>query len=267
MPKRHPIIGITTYEKRVGFDPDIDMVGVATEYKNAVLRAGGIPILLPLGLPPAAVRTVMQQVDGLILPGGGDIEPSLYNGHVRHPRIRGVDPRRDEMELIAVREAVDLDIPLLAICRGHQLLNVALGGELWQDVATQMPEPVEHDFYREGVARNYRPHTVAIRPNSSLATLLGKTHTLVNSIHHQGVKRLGDGLIASATAPDGLIEATELPDKRFVVSVQWHPENLIEVDPQMLGLFHGLVKAACDDCEPSPNGSALEFAVKPAYDL
>lgn len=260
MPEQHPIIGITTYEKRVGFDPDIDMVGIATDYKNAVLRAGGIPILLPLGLPPAAIRTMMHKIDGLVLPGGGDIEPTRYNGHERHPRLRGIDPLRDEMEIIAVREAIELDIPILAICRGHQLLNVALGGALWQDVASQMPESIDHDFYREGVARNYRPHSVAIRPNSRLATLLKTTHTPVNSIHHQGVKTAGNGLIVTATAPDGLIEATELPDKRFVVSVQWHPEGLIDIDPQMLGLFDGLIKAACADCAPSTNGSVPSFS-------
>lgn len=266
MLKRHPIIGITTYEKRVGFDPDIDMIGIAADYKNAIIRAGGIPILLPLGLPPAAIRTVMHSIDGLLLPGGGDIEPTLYNGHVRHPRLRGIDSRRDELELIAVREAIDLDIPILAICRGHQLLNVALGGALWQDVATQMPESIDHDFYREGVARNYRPHSVSIRPNSKLATLLQTTYTQVNSIHHQGVKTAGNGLTATATAPDGLIEATELPGKRFVVSVQWHPENLIDVDPQMLRLFDGLIQAACADCTPSTNGSVPSFDLASAYD-
>jgi putative glutamine amidotransferase len=244
MSKRHPIIGITTYEKVVNRDPDITMVGIAADYKNAILRAGGIPILLPLGLPPAAVRTLMAQIDGLVLPGGGDIEPARYNGRTQHKRVRGVDPQRDAMELVAVREAVAMDVPLLAICRGHQLLNVAMGGTLWQDIASQMGESVVHDYYRPGVARNLRPHTVDIRPNSHLATLLGKTHSPVNSIHHQGIDKLGERLIATATAPDGLIEATEIPDNQFAVSVQWHPENLIDDDPAMLNLFRGLVQAA-----------------------
>jgi putative glutamine amidotransferase len=244
MSQRHPIIGITTYEKIVNLDPDITMVGIAADYKNAVLRAGGIPILLPLGLPPAAIRTLIQQIDGLILPGGGDIEPARYNGREQHARVRGVDPQRDEMELIAVREAVDMDLPLLAICRGHQLLNVAMGGTLWQDIASQMDNPVVHDYYRPGVARNLRPHEVDIRPNSHLAALLGTTHSPVNSIHHQGIRTLGERLVATATAPDGLIEATEIPENQFAVSVQWHPENLIDDDPAMLNLFSGLVAAA-----------------------
>lgn len=264
MQRRHPIIGITTYEKTVSVDPHVDMVGIAANYKDAILAAGGIPLLLPLGLPAAAVRTVLQQLDGVVLPGGGDIDPARYNGHIRHPNVRGIDARRDEMEIVVAREALALDLPLLAICRGHQLLNVAVGGTLWQDVASQKPDAINHDYYGTGIARDLRPHTVDIRPNSRLAQLIGRTRTLVNSIHHQGVKELGDGVVATATAPDGLIEATELPAHRFAVSVQWHPENLIHVDPAMLDLFRGFVDAARAQPPGHANGRTTTVRSRPA---
>lgn len=244
MTSRRPLVGITAYEKVVDNQPTIVMTGVMSDYKDALLAVGALPVMIPLGLDEDGLLTVLDRLDALLVPGGGDIAPSHYGGDESFPTLRGIDPRRDEMEIWAVRAAVARDMPLLAICRGHQMFNVALGGTLWEDVGHKMPDAITHDFYAPGVARDVRPHAVQIVPDSRLAHLLGRTETLVNSLHHQGVRELGSGLRASGFAPDGLVEGLELPDHRFAVSVQWHPENLVRIDPAMLGLFRGLVEAA-----------------------
>jgi putative glutamine amidotransferase len=238
-----PLIGITAYEKVVSEQPTVAMAGVHVDYKNAVIAAGGIPVLIPQNLDLPGLRTLLSRLDGLLIPGGGDIDPFRYSD-TAHPNIRGVDRVRDELEYHAVRLAVEGDLPLLAICRGHQMLNVALGGTLWQDVASEMPAAATHDYYRVGWERDYLAHDVSIQPGSRLSHLLGTTQTAVNSLHHQGVRDVADGLVVVARSADGLPEGMELPGCRFVVSVQWHPENLTNSLPAMQGLFDGLVRAA-----------------------
>jgi len=149
------------------------------------------------------------------------------------------------------RAAVAQRKPVLAICRGHQVFNVALGGSLWQDVDSQMSGTIGHD-HLDGHARNYTPHAVEVSPTSKLAGCLTKTRVHVNSLHHQGIRQLAPGLSATAVAPDGLIEGIEIPDHPFAVGVQWHPEDLIHDDPTMLGLFRKLVEAAIANRQPLP---------------
>ncbi len=241
---RQPIIGCTTYRKVVTTDPYLEVCGLGVLYEQAIVAAGGVPLLIPPGLTPDALATVLERVDGVLLPGGGDIAPHRYNGHAVHPTVYGIDEERDETELYLARQSIERDLPLLAICRGHQVLNVALGGTLWQDVADQMPESLEHNYYRPGFPRNQRVHEVSLRPGSRLGTLLGRPTTPVNSLHHQGIQTLAAPLSITATAPDGLIEGAEVRGHRFAVSVQWHPEELVRDDPAMLRLFEGLVAAA-----------------------
>lgn len=243
MTKPYPIIGVTAYEKVVSYHPIFRMAGAHEDYKNALITAGGVPVLIPQNLNEAQLSALLDRLDGVLLPGGGDIDPQRYSRDV-HPKVRGVDTVRDAMEHRVARLAVERDIPLLAICRGHQMLNVALGGTLWQDVETEMPGAGEHDFYRTGWERDFLAHQVLIEPHSRLRVLLGAQQTPVNSLHHQGVRDLAPGLAPVAYAEDGLIEALEMPDRRFVVSVQWHPENLVRTMPAMFGLFEGLVQAA-----------------------
>ncbi len=239
-----PIIGCTTYHKIVTRNPYLEVCGLWVRYKEALLAAGATPVLIPQGLTQDDLRAMLKRVDGILLPGGGDVHPRRYNGSQIHPTVAGIDEDRDELELFVAREAMAQDMPLLAICRGHQVLNVALGGTLWQDVYAEMPEAIEHNYYRPNLARNALTHAVSLTPGSKLADMLGQRQSLVNSLHHQGVREVAPGLAATAMAPDDLVEALEAPDHLFAVGVQWHPEELWQDEPAMLRLFEGLVTAA-----------------------
>lgn len=240
MPVIRPLIGCTTYHKTAA-GQTIKVYGLMPSYTEAISRAGGLPLMIPLGLSEAELNDIVDRVDGILLPGGGDIEPALYHGS-DHATIYDINPDRDRVEMAIVRRALATQKPILAICRGHQIFNVALGGSLWEDVESLMPGAQKHNFLAG--ARTDRPHTVEIKPGSRLATCLGQSSVRVNSLHHQGVRQIASGLVATATAPDGLVEALEAPGHPFAVSVQWHPENLLDVDGSMLGLFAGLVAAA-----------------------
>ncbi|MCP4423145.1 MAG: gamma-glutamyl-gamma-aminobutyrate hydrolase family protein [Chloroflexi bacterium] len=242
---KRPLIGCATYRKRVD---QLDIVGINEPYTQAVIAAGGIPVLIPLCLDADDWRRIYDQVDGLLLPGGGDIEHWRYSEELQ-AELRGIDPDRDELELALARTAVAEQKPLLAICRGHQVLNVALGGALWQDVSSQMSGAVNHDF-RTPYPRNHIAHMVEVAVDSKLARYLPGRTAMVNSIHHQGVRDLASGLVATAWAEDGLIEGIEAPDCPFAIGVQWHPEGLYEDDSSMLALFEGLVNAAANGNAP-----------------
>jgi putative glutamine amidotransferase len=242
--QRQPIIGFTSYQKKMGDKVPLEMIGVAVAYVEAILAAGGIPLLIPLGLSEADLQQVFARIDGLLLPGGGDVDPASYNGSGWHRLLRGVDKRRDELEFFMARRAVNQAKPLLAICRGHQVLNVVLGGSLWQDLRSEMPEGIEHDYHDIGPSRQYTPHTVEVLPGTKLAGCLGEESVAVNSLHHQGIRELAPELEAVAWAADGLIEAVEIQGHPFAVGVQWHPENLVYHDPAMMSLFKSFVEAA-----------------------
>ncbi|MEJ2750254.1 MAG: gamma-glutamyl-gamma-aminobutyrate hydrolase family protein [Anaerolineae bacterium] len=239
---QRPLIGLTTYHKMADQSPPIEIIGLMPSYIESIVAAGGLPVLIPLGLGDGELTEILTRVDGILLPGGGDIDPSVY-GAEAHETMYGIDPDRDRVEIIVARQAVQRRKPLLAICRGHQVLNVALGGTLWEDVKAFMPQAIRHDHFR-GFPRNYIAHSVTAVPDSQIAHLMGKTVINVNSLHHQGVRDLAPELRATAVSPDGLVEGTEIPGHPFAVSVQWHPENLIHDDPAMLSLFKGLVDAA-----------------------
>ena len=243
MPVMRPLIGCSTYPKVLAQDPPIHVFSLMTSYIDAIKQAGGVPIMIPLGLSHEDLQVVFARIDGLLLPGGGDIEPKRYNGNGFNANLRDVSPLRDEQEIWLAQAAVREQKPLLAICRGLQVFNVALGGTLWEDINDQTRGGLEHDYY-ERYPRNYLPHTVAIEPDSRLAATLGKTQSRVNSLHHQGIRDLAPALAAVAVAPDGLIEGVEVSDHPFALAVQWHPENLIADDPAMLDLFRGLTAAA-----------------------
>ena len=239
-----PLIGLTTYRKTAAQTKPVALYALMPSYVEAVIAAGGVPLLIPLGLDEDALRVLLSQVDGLMLTGGGDIAGEHY--HSEHEDfIFNIDPDRDRVELFLAREAMAQDKPLLAICRGHQVLNVALGGTLYEDVTAWMPGAIKHDYF-ELFPRNHTAHAIAIEPDSKLAAALGRREAQVNSLHHQGIRDLAPGLVAVAHAPDGLIESVEGVDHPFALGVQWHPENLIYDAPPMLSLFQGLVEAAAD---------------------
>jgi putative glutamine amidotransferase len=238
-----PIVGLTTYRKN-SRDTNRPLFGLMRAYSEAVKAGGGIPLLIPLGLSDEDLLTVVERVDGLVLPGGGDIEPTFYRGN-QHHALRDIDRDRDRVEIFVAQQAIRLEKPLLAICRGHQVLNVALGGSMWEDLASQRPNSINHDYFDNG-PRTDLPHTVELKSGSRLAKILGRETTPVNSLHHQGVRDIAPDLVVSAVAPDGLVEGLEVAGHPFAVAVQWHPENLVGNDPAMLALFEALA-AACQN--------------------
>ena len=211
------------------------------ELVRAILAAGGRPYLLPSALPLDSIPEVMSEFDGLFISGGGDIHPDFFGGKM-HPSVDGVDLERDEFELALCRQAVAMDKPVFGICRGQQMLNVAMGGSLVVDIPSELPEAGQHQWW-PNYQRSRLSHSVTLERGSQLEGIMGGAEFMVNSLHHQSVKDLGEGLRVVATAPDGVIEALEMPGKHFVVSVQWHPEWLQNFEP-MRQIFKAFVEAS-----------------------
>jgi putative glutamine amidotransferase len=211
-----PVIGVTLGD---GDEPGVH--AVREDYVRSVEQSGAVPVVLP-PVPPGDVPALLDRLDGVLLSGGGDVDPALYEQEP-HPRLGRVNRRRDDFELALVREGLRRDVSILAICRGHQLLNVATGGTLVQDIPSLVEGQVEHDGKGP---RWRRTHRVEVTGPSRLREILGQDTLSVNSIHHQAVDRVGDGLVVSARCPeDGIVEGLERPASRFVVAVQWHPES------------------------------------------
>jgi putative glutamine amidotransferase len=215
---------------------------VGQSYCRAVHMAGAAPVLIPLLDDEQALADIYNRLDGLLLAGGGDIEAHHF-GQTRQAKLSGVDRPRDRAELWLIRRAFQDDLPVLGICRGVQMLTVALGGTLVQDISTQIPSALRHDFHA-GHARNYLGHEISVEARTRLEDILGTRQTGVNSLHHQSVQDVPAVLRVTAHAPDGVVEAVEAPGKRFVLGVQWHPEELVVDDPTMTRLFKALVEAA-----------------------
>lgn len=234
-----PIVGVTSVPKMAhsGYG-DTPHESAPELYLDALTSAGASVVVLPVHAE--VDERLFGLFDGFLLTGGGDVDPAHYDGEL-HERVYGVDPLRDAYESALVRYAMDHDVPLLAICRGIQILNVALGGTLVVDIPTKRPESLVHlDLeHWTGTA-----HTVSIAAGSTVAKLVGD-ELAVNSMHHQGVDSPGEGLVPVAWAPDGMVEALECSDRRFVVGVQWHPECLGDTHPAF-GLFEGFIEATRD---------------------
>jgi putative glutamine amidotransferase len=212
------------------------------DYEESVRRAGGEPTVLDYRTHPPA--DVIRDFDGVLLAGGGDVLPSIY-GTAAHRTFTAAEPGRDEYELELVRRVLEANIPLLAICRGIQVLNVALGGTLVQDIPSEVTNALDHDVREPRFAI---AHDVWMTAGTLLERLMRERieegdEVPVNSRHHQAVRQLGTGLVVSATAPDGVIEAMEQPDAAYCVAVQWHPENFWRTG-EFRELFEGLVEAA-----------------------
>ena len=190
-----------------------------------------------------ALSAVLDRLDGVVLSGGGDLDPALF-GEEAHPATCEIEPDRDRVELMLARWLVERDMPFLAICRGIQVLNVALGGSLVQDIPSQVPDALQHSFDRATTPRNYLAHPVKIDPGSQLARVMQLDRAQTNSWHHQSIRQSADGLKVTAYAPDGVIEAVEVPGRRFAIGVQWHPEWMFEERAEQRQLFVELVRAA-----------------------
>lgn len=243
MNTQKPIIGLTTYRKVAAQSNPIPVFALMPSYVDAIAAAGGIPVLIPLGLDDESLQVLFDRLDGILLTGGGDVDTSFYGGD-RPDLINSVDTDRDRVELFLAHAAYEQEKPTLAICRGHQVLNVALGGTLYEDIVSLMPGGMKHDYFGD-LPRTHRPHSVAIEPGSKLAEILSDSAEVqVNSLHHQGIRDLAPVLVPVAYAPDGLIEAVEAPEQPFMLGVQWHPENLAPEDPDMMAIFRNFVAAA-----------------------
>jgi putative glutamine amidotransferase len=209
-------------------------------YFDALEAAGATPVGISASLSEANLRELFDLCDGLCLPGGPDVQPTLYGEEIRADCKVEVDPELDRAEMLLARWALEVDKPLLAICRGAQVLNVALGGTLWQDVGTMLA--TEHNHYPPS-SRGEVTHHIEVTPASRLHTIAGDARVDVNSMHHQAVRDLGRDLVVSARAHDGLVEAVEHPGRRFVVGVQCHPEELYLERPWARRLFQDFVDA------------------------
>jgi len=265
----YPVIAVTAS----GYEPTQRVTRLGLDYSGGVERAGGLAYVVPVPhrlregprdgaerLAAEAAARVLGAADGLLLTGGPDLDPETF-GEDPIPQLGRVDAPRDVFELALAAEALSRGLPLLGICRGAQVLAVAAGGTLYQDLAAQRPGCLKH---RQNAARATATHFVDVEPGSLLARLLGTVRVKVNSFHHQAVAELPPGFAASALAPDGVVEALEpaapstagpargARESGWALGVQWHPENMWSTDPVFLGLFTGLVQAArsygCCEC-------------------
>jgi putative glutamine amidotransferase len=233
-----PVIGITTSE---GTNPDgLPAILLLQAYANAILQAGGVPALIPSMLAEKGWDILYDRLDGVMFSGGGDIAPEYFNGQ-DHPRIAGIEPLRDSIEMSLLRVVVNDGKPFLGICRGIQTVNVGLGGTLYEHLGEQFPREIDHTY--PTTMRTTLVHQVKIEEGTQIADVVGEPILKVNSLHHQGLRDIAPGLRVTGYAPDGLVEAVELPGHPFGIAVQWHPEWLTDQQPTR-NLFKAFVEAA-----------------------
>jgi putative glutamine amidotransferase len=244
-----PIVGIPTQtlQSLGGVSAEIPPSWVMSQrYIQTLTNAGALPWLIPLVSDDETLRGIYESLDAVFLPGGADIDPASY-GTAPHAMCDKTDRDRDRVELALAKWAVADGKPVLGVCRGMQLINVALGGSLYQDLAAQFPNGIKHDYFPfggSGHARDYLAHDVRVTADSRLARLFGADAIKVNSMHHQGVRAVAAGLVPTAHAPDGLVEALEGTGPGYLLAVQWHPEALTERDDATRRLFAEFVEAA-----------------------
>lgn len=240
-----PYIGITcaTFRDKDWCPPTF---GHRQSYVDAIVTAGGIPLLIPLVEAEDVLWALYERLDGLLLAGGGDVVPAYY-GEEPHERLGTMDPLRDYVEIPLTRWAAADGKPILGICRGIQVINVALGGTLYQDIEAQISTPLAHELSYDRQDWMYMAHELRLDPDSRLASLLGAPSLLINSLHHQALKDVAPGLRVVGWSPDGVIEAVEGTNGHFVMGVQCHPEALQnEADPRWQAMFAAFVQSCIE---------------------
>lgn len=242
-----PLIGITPDVRTTRSGPSGNkgdpMIFLEGRYARAIVEAGGIPMVLPVTSSLRTILETMERLDGILVTGGNfDIHPRIY-GEESLEALGEVKEERTQFELDLISFALERDFPLLGVCGGEQAINVALGGSLYQDITTQIPDAVEH---QQGALKEQGGHQIKIHDGTMLRQIVGGDTLEVNTTHHQAVKKLGAGLIVNATAEDGIIEGIESQDHSFVLGVQWHPEFLTEKDIAQRQIFSSFV-AVCRD--------------------
>jgi len=210
-------------------------------YVHAVESAGGLPILIPMINDLNTLTALLSRLDGLILPGGIDLHPSRYGEEV-HPLTEKADLELDEFEIILASWAFQQDIPVLGICRGMQLINIVLGGTLFQDISNQYPNSIAHTHRH--LPRTHLAHHIVVEPGSRMETILGSREVKVNSLHHQAIKEPGKGVRITGRAPDGIAELLEVTGYRFVMAAQSHPEEIYSIETAFERLFAAFVQAS-----------------------
>jgi len=233
-----PLIGITT--TRLLNSSKNPAFGVNLPYTDAISAAGGLPVLIPLNISNNDLDNLLFRLDGILFTGGYDIDPRVYGGHSL-PSVERIDKSRDEIEIHLVQSLLKSTKSFLGICRGLQVINVAMGGSLYEHIPDQAPGNVIHDNHH--LPRNFLAHQITIKTGNHLSEIVAGSEAFVNSLHHQGIRNLAKGLIPSAYAPDGLIEAFELPGHPFGLAVQWHPEELQEHEV-MRRLFQSFIQSS-----------------------
>jgi putative glutamine amidotransferase len=247
---KSPVIAITTNIEMLDSPPS-EHLCCCRRYPEAIAAHGGIPLLLPLGLSQVAIRQVLSTVDGVLIPGGADVDPAHYH-EAPHPKLGAVSAERDSLEIPLIQMAREMKVPLLGICRGAQVLNVACGGSLYQDMISQNPDYAGHHSELSGGLKD----TLSIVPGTRLAKVLEVPTISANSLHHQSVKLLGTGLVVNARAADGVVEGIEGIEDGFFLGVQCHPEILWDkFQPKWSRLFGAFV-AACEEYCSSRHTSA-----------
>ncbi len=234
-----PIIGIVG---RPGIRPDRNrpIYYVNKSYINAIEQAGGLPVVFPIYQHFEEIEPLFNTLDGVLLAGGIDIDPSSYD-EAPLTSLTPTDPQLDRLEMLLVRWAYDHNVPLLGICRGLQLINVALGGTLYQDIDTQCPGSLEHSSWL--APREQIIHTISIDPQSMMARIFERTEVPANSLHHQAIKEIGQDIVVSGRSPDGVIELIEIPGKRFMLAAQCHPEEIYDLHRIWARLFAAFIEA------------------------
>ena len=245
---KRPVIGIPTQtlQSLGGVSAEIPPSWVMSQrYIVTLTNAGAIPWLVPL-IDDDTLHGIFEHLDGVFLPGGADIDPVSY-GQAPHPLCDKTDRDRDRVELALAKWAIEAHKPVLGVCRGMQLINLAAGGTLYQDLAEQKQGSIKHDYFPFGgqnFRRDFLAHEVEVAAGSRLAKVFGEGALRVNSMHHQGVRDVGKGLTVSATAADGLVEGLEASNGAYVVGVQWHPEALTDNEEASRRLFEDFVETA-----------------------
>lgn len=248
---RRPLIGITAgqiYNRDYPWAPVT--YGQRHTFTDSIIRAGGSPVILPITAEEDVIDDLSGILDGLLLSGGNDISPKMY-GEQPYVQLEDISELRDRVEKRLLANALKNQIPILAICRGMQFLNVYDGGNLYQDIATDLPNSLNHESSNDVEDLEHKAHALEIEKDSKLYKILGTTNLPTNTHHHQAIKRLGKRLRVSAKSEDGIIEGIETTDDRFIIGVQGHPESLGLVTPAWEKLFQAFVKESSKTHTPS----------------
>lgn len=247
-----PLIGIICGPYRNYYHNNELLFGSLPAYTASVAQAGGLPVLITPNVGEETLRATYERLDGILLSGGGDLDPATY-GQTVDETVYGIHNDRDTFDIEVARWAFHENKPLFGICRGCQVMNVALGGTLYRDIPREYPgyTGIIHSLWGATVPRDTIAHRVTVNPGSRLAQAMGTNagldHVQVNSLHHQALNQVAEPLVITARAEDGIIEGVEVPDARFFVGVQWHPEELTPTSDTMRHLFRAFIKSAHTD--------------------